>query len=206
LSFFWKNGSHSEIEILGCDKLTPVALEPLRQCIVSHDSHSGTTHQSGTDTCLMAEVHYHSNSQDGILEKLRCEIDVGRTCGFTVSPEVCSGANVSTIRIGYPAYKLQVKTKGRAHAYVPPCAPQPRNLTPCLGRAPVLPCVPWLWTPPIYLGGLRRCHVSCGSVPRLTIQVGSSAAMRPSAPDPASPTRKASTLTRVPWLLVGHGP
>jgi hypothetical protein len=49
------------------------------------------------DTCLKEEAHYHSNSQDGILEKLHGERDVGPTCGFIASPEVGSGATVGTL-------------------------------------------------------------------------------------------------------------
>jgi hypothetical protein len=45
-------------------------------------------------------------------------------------------------------------------------AMSPMTLDPAslLRRAPVLPHVPRHWTLPPWSGGLRRCHVSCGSV------------------------------------------
>jgi hypothetical protein len=55
---------------------------------------------------------------------------------------------------------------------------------------------PRLWTPPLRLGGLRRCHVPRDFGP-LIIQEGSGAATRPSAPDHASPLRRDPALTRV---------
>jgi hypothetical protein len=64
--------------------------------------------------------------------------------------------------------------------------------------APALPHFLWLRTSPPDRGGLRRCHVSYGSEPRLPIEVGSSAATCPIAPDLASRLRWASTLPRVP--------
>jgi hypothetical protein len=59
---------------------------------------------------------------------------------------------------------------------------------------------PMSLTPSLLLGGLRRCHVSCGSGSHLSIWGGSSAATCPSASDPASPHRRAPALTRVPQL------
>jgi hypothetical protein len=70
---------------------------------------------------------------------------------------------------------------------------------------------PRLWTPPLHLGGLQRCHMPRGSGPPLTIQEGSGAATSPSAPDPASPLRGDLTLTLIlqpqttPTSVVGYG-
>jgi hypothetical protein len=50
----------------------------------------------------MAEAHYHTNSQDQILEKLRGERDVGPTYEFTASPEEGQGATVGTLWSRYP--------------------------------------------------------------------------------------------------------
>jgi hypothetical protein len=82
--------------------LAPAALESSPQHIVSHDVHFNMMRQSGMDTCAKEEEHYHSNSQDGISEKLRGERDVGPTCGFTTSSEVGSGATIGTLQNRYP--------------------------------------------------------------------------------------------------------
>jgi hypothetical protein len=69
---------------------------------------------------------------------------------------------------------------------------------------------PRLWIPPLYLGGLQRCHVPRGSAP-LTIREGSDATTCPSALDPALPLRSDPALTRVlqlqtaPTSMVGSG-
>jgi hypothetical protein len=84
-----------------------------------------------------------------------------------------------------------------AHCNVPP---QLRNPPPCLGRAVVLPHVPRIYTPPLRLGGLWRCHASWGSSSCLAIQEGSGAATCPSAPDHASPPRRALMQTSVHQL------
>jgi hypothetical protein len=46
--------------------------------------------------------------------------NAGPTRGFLASPGVGPGATVGTVKIGYPAYKLQVKTKDKmgVHARV----------------------------------------------------------------------------------------
>jgi hypothetical protein len=61
----------------------------------------------------MAESHYHTNSQDRILEKLRGEKDVGPTCGFTTSPEVGLRATVSTLHTRYPRVQASSQDKGQ---------------------------------------------------------------------------------------------
>jgi hypothetical protein len=94
-------------------------------------------------------------------------------------------------------YMLQAKTKGKACTYaLPPAttAPEPASLL--MEGSDVSTC-PMLWTPPFHLGGLRHCHVPRGFGLRLTIQEGSGAAMRPLAPNPPSPLRRAPALTRV---------
>jgi hypothetical protein len=80
------------------------------------------------------------------------------------------------------------------------------NLASRLRWAPVLPCVLWLRTSPPGKGGLRRCHVSYGSGPRLPEEVGSGATKYPMALDLTSRLRWASALPRIQRFLVGHGP
>jgi hypothetical protein len=53
------------------------------------------------------------------------------------------------------------------------------DLASLLRRAPVLPRVPWLRTPPLRWGGLQCCHVSHGSEPHLPTKEGSGGAMYP---------------------------
>jgi hypothetical protein len=69
-----------------------------------------------------------------------------------------------------------------------------------LGRAPVLPRVPWLRIPPPRSGGLRCHNVSRGFGSRLPAREGSNAATYPTASDPASPLRRALTPPCVLWL------
>jgi hypothetical protein len=80
-------------------------------------------------------------------------------------------------RPGTPAYKLQVKA--------------------CIHT---LSCTLQLWTSPPGWGGLRRCHVSSGSGPRLLVEVSFSAAICPAAPNLASWLRWALALPCVLWL------
>jgi hypothetical protein len=63
-----------------------------------------------------------------------------------------------------------------------PTALDPTSL---LEMASVLPCVPWLWILPPYLGGFRRCHVSRGSGSCLHAQEGFGAVTYPMVPVPA---------------------
>jgi hypothetical protein len=78
-----------------------------------------------------------------------------------------------------------------------PVASEPASL---LRRAPILPCVTWLQTPPPSSRGLRCCHVPRGSGPRLTAQEGSGTATCPAAMDPASLLGRALVLPHVPQL------
>jgi hypothetical protein len=57
-----------------------------------------------------------------------------------------SGAAGSTLRTGYPTYKLQVKTKDRA-AQGPPCVPGAPAPASYLRTAPSPPRVPWAVAP-----------------------------------------------------------
>jgi hypothetical protein len=68
------------------------------------------------------------------------------------------------------------------------------DLASWLRWAPVLPCVLWLWVSPLGSGGLQRYHVPYGFGPRLPVEVGSGAAMCPTAPDLASRLRRAPVL------------
>jgi hypothetical protein len=76
-----------------------------------------------------------------------------------------------------------------------PTAPDLGSL---LRWTPALPCVPRPRTSPPCQGGLRRYHVSYGPGPPLLIEVGSSAATCPTAPDLTYLPRWAPTLSRVP--------
>jgi hypothetical protein len=76
-----------------------------------------------------------------------------------------------------------------------PMALDPASL---LGRAPALPCAPRHRILPSNSGGLRRCHVSHGTRSRLPARDGSTAAMWPTAPDPASLLGRAPVLPCVP--------
>jgi hypothetical protein len=82
-----------------------------------------------------------------------------------------------------------------------PATPDQASL---LRRAPVLPRIPWLWTSPLRLVGVWCCHMSRGSRPQSTSEVGSSAATCPMALDPASPPKGAPVLPRIygtPWAI-----
>jgi hypothetical protein len=175
---------------------------------ISHDVHFNMTHQSDADACPMAEAHYHTNSQDQISEMLCGERDVGPTCAFTTSPDMGPGATIGTMQTEHPAYMLQAKTKGKAYAYALPCAtvalepisllregsnaitcPEALNPASSSRRCLALPRVLRLRTQPHHPGGVRRCHASLGTRPRLTAKEGSSADTRPSALDLISPKR-----------------
>jgi hypothetical protein len=88
-------------------------------------------------------------------------------------------------RLGTPAYKPQVETRYRA----------------CIHT---LPHVPQLRTPPPCKGGLRCCHASHNSRPRLPAQEGSSAATLPMALDPTSLLGGTPVLRCIPWLWTTH--
>jgi hypothetical protein len=63
-------------------------------------------------------------------------------------------------RLGTHAYMLQANTKGKACAHALPratVAPEPAFL---LREGSGVAMCPRLWTPPLRLGGLQRCHVS----------------------------------------------
>jgi hypothetical protein len=78
-----------------------------------------------------------------------------------------------------------------------PTAPDPASLP---RRALALPHVPWLWTLPPCSRGLRCCHMSHGSGPRLPAWEGSGAATYRMALDPASLLERALVLPCAPRL------
>jgi hypothetical protein len=79
-------------------------------------------HQLDVVACPMAEVHYHTNSEDQILEKRRRERDVGPTYGFTASLEVDLGAPVSTLQTGYSHLQASSQDKGQGmHPHAAKC-------------------------------------------------------------------------------------
>jgi hypothetical protein len=77
-----------------------------------------------------------------------------------------------------------------------PVAP---DLSSRLRWALALLCVIWLRTSPSSWGGLRRCHISCGSGPHLLAGAGSDAATCPTAPcgPQVSSTKKSLADLRV---------
>jgi hypothetical protein len=91
------------------------------------------------------------------------------------------GALSAPCRLGTPAYMLQAKTKGKICVHMLPHAtmvPGPASLLRGGGGSDVA-TYPRLWTSPLRLGGLRRCHVPRGS-------------------GPPSPSRMGPTLPHVP--------
>jgi hypothetical protein len=72
--------------------------------------------------------------------------------------------------------RSHIPTDEGSGAATRPAAPDPASPQ---RMAPVLPCVPWLHSPPPCSGGLRCCHASRGSGARLPTQEGTDAAMRP---------------------------
>jgi hypothetical protein len=120
------------------------------------------------------------------------------TCGFVASLEVGLGATVDTLQIEYP--NIQASSQDKEKGMHPctdmsPATPNPASL---LRLAPALPRAPRLQTPPPCLGGLRCCHLSHDSRPRLPVREGSSVAMCPTTPD------SASLLERVRCYHVSH--
>jgi hypothetical protein len=79
-----------------------------------------------------------------------------------------------------------------------PVAP---DLASLLGRAPTLPRVPWLQTPPPFSKGLRCCHVSHSFEPRILAQEGSGAATCSLVLDPASLRGSGSGAATCPMSL-----
>jgi hypothetical protein len=125
-------------------------------------------------------------------------------------------------RLDTPAYRLESNTR-KTYCHMPYnagcCLPVREGSdtatchatldpTSLLGRAPMLPRVPWLWILPPCLGGLWRCHMSCCSRSCLPTQEGTGAAMCPATLDPASLLGRAPALPqyRDAWHLSHHGP
>jgi hypothetical protein len=96
-------------------------------------------------------------------------------------PNCTVRGSISILQIGYPMYKFQVKTRGRACIHTLSRVPQHRI------RAP-------------HLGGLQCCHVSRGSGPRLPAREGSDAAMHLTALDLTPPREWAPVPPYVTWL------
>jgi hypothetical protein len=101
-------------------------------------------------------------------------------------PKWARGPLSLSCRPGTPAYKHETKMKSMTCYHMLPRVPRLRTLPPC-------------W------GGLRRCHMSHGSRPRLLAREGSGAATCPMALDTASLLGRTPTLPRDPWLTEGHG-
>jgi hypothetical protein len=108
----------------------------------------------------MAEVHYHTNSQDQISEKLCGERDVGPTCGFTASTKVGSGATVGTLHTRYPRVQASSQDKEQGmHPRVATCHRSSGTCLPALEDSDVATC-PKAPDPAPAPRGLRRCHMS----------------------------------------------
>jgi hypothetical protein len=84
--------------------------------------------------------------------------------------------------------------------------PMPLDLTSQLRWTPTLPYVIWLQTSPPDWGGLRRCHVSCGSRPHLPTGAGSDAATCPTAPCGPQVSSIRKSLPDLPVQLGTHVP
>jgi hypothetical protein len=80
--------------------------------------------------------------------------------------------------------------------------PKAPDLSSRLRWYPALLCVQRLWTSPPCRDGLRRCHVSNGSAPHLSTEVGSNTATCPMAPDPTSQSGRVPMLPRIPRFPV----
>jgi hypothetical protein len=91
----------------------------------------------------------------------------------STSPEVGLGGIVGTLRTEYPGIQGLSQDKGQgmhAHTATWPVALSPTSQH---GRAPALPHVHQLWTPPPSSDGLWRYHVSHSSRPHLPAREGS---------------------------------
>jgi hypothetical protein len=104
---------------------------------------------------------------------------------------------VGTLQTGYLTYMLQAKTKEKACVHALPRATLASESASLFMEGSDAATCTRLRTPPLCLGGLRHCHVPRGSGPHLTVQEGSDAATRPSAPDPTLPLRRGPALTHV---------
>jgi hypothetical protein len=91
------------------------------------------------------------------------------------------GATIDTLQTEYPCIQASRQDKEQGvlpHAAACPTAPDLASLP---RRAPVLPCVLQPQTSPLCRAGLRCCHVSCSSGPRLTGEEGSGVATCPTS-------------------------
>jgi hypothetical protein len=116
---------------------------------------------------------------------------------------------------GTSAYMLKSKTRSKTYCYilysfksrlparegsgVVTCPTAP-DLASLLWRALALSCALPLQILPLCLGGLRRCHVSCGMGPHLSAREGFDVVMCVEALDPASLLKRALVLLCVSWL------
>jgi hypothetical protein len=110
--------------------------------------------------------------------------DIGPTCRFTASPEVCPGAIAGTLQTGYP--RIQDLSQDRArHAFT-------HHHMAHSSRS----CLP-VWD------GLQCCCVSCSTEPCRPTRESSDAATCLIVPDPTSRLGKALVQPRVPqfWTL-----
>jgi hypothetical protein len=158
----------------------------LRRCHMSHGSGSCLPAHEGSDaaTCPTAP---ELASLLGRAPTLPCVPRLG-----TLPP--CSGG-LRCCHVSHGSGPCLPAREGSGAATCP-MTPDPASL---LGRAPALPRVLRHRTPPPCSGGLRRCHVSHDTGPRLLTREGSGAAMCPTASDPASLLGRTPTLPRVPW-------
>jgi hypothetical protein len=104
---------------------------------------------------------------------------------------------VGTLQTGYP--RIQASSQDKRQGVHPRTATCPASLDQAslLKRAPMLPCVSWLQTSPLRLGGVRCCHASHGSRPHSALEVGSGAAACSMAPDLTSLPKGAPVLPHV---------
>jgi hypothetical protein len=125
-------------------------------------------------------VHIHRRS---LLGKCICRYPVDRVLPQTsmrtrqATEHVTTGHHMSISSGPYLSDEVGSDDVTRSMAS-DPASMSRRALTP--------PRVPQLWTPFPHRGGLRYCHVSQGSGPRLPTGEGSGAATYPMVPDPTS--------------------
>jgi hypothetical protein len=132
--------------------------------------------------------------------------------------------SVSTLQTGYHCVQASSQDKEQGVHLCAATCPTAPDLASLLRRAPTLPCVPWLWAPPPWRGGLRLCLMFHGSRLHLLIEVGSGATTSPQLQTPLPckgglrrfhvphgsglclPEGRAPVPPCVPRLSVGRGP
>jgi hypothetical protein len=90
---------------------------------------------------------------------------------------------VGTLQTGYLTYMLQAKTKDKACVHALPRATLASESASLFMEGSDAATCTRLRTPPLRLGGVRRCHASLSTGPYLAAKEGSGTDTRPSVPD-----------------------